>query len=57
MGYAQDQVTTPGSCTVCLCALNQDRGTLEVANLGDSGLRVVRGGQVIFATRQQEHQV
>ena len=47
----------PGSCTVCACALNAERGTLEVANLGDSGLRVLRGGSVVFATKQQEHQV
>ena len=28
-----------------------------MANLGDSGLRVIRRGQVAFATRTQEHQV
>ena len=57
LAFAQEQVTVPGSCTVCACALNAERGTLEVANLGDSGLRVLRGGSVVFATKQQEHQV
>ncbi|GAX77229.1 hypothetical protein CEUSTIGMA_g4675.t1 [Chlamydomonas eustigma] len=56
MAYAQDQVKVPGSCTACLFSISSSRNTLEVANLGDSGLRVIREGAVVFATRQQEHQ-
>jgi hypothetical protein len=31
-------------------------GQLEVANLGDSGLRVVRGGRVVYRSEAQLHQ-
>lgn len=30
-------------------------GTLEVVNLGDSGLKLVRGGKVAWSSRAQEH--
>lgn len=30
-------------------------GRLEVANLGDSGVRVVRDGRVMFASAAQQH--
>lgn len=39
---------------VCL-ALMKPSGKLEVANLGDSGVRVVRNGQIIFASAAQQH--
>lgn len=32
-----------------------DHETLEVANLGDSGLRVVRDGEIVFATETLQH--
>ena len=42
-----------GSSTVCVAVLN---GTsLQTSNLGDSGLLVVRGDQVVMATAQQQH--
>lgn len=59
LSLAQSQVTVPGSCTACLCSLFNDGiggATIEVANLGDSGLRVVRNGSIAFSTRPQEHQ-
>ena len=59
LSTAQSQVTIPGSCTVCLCSLFNDGiggASIEVANLGDSGLRVIRNGSVVFSTRPQEHQ-
>jgi hypothetical protein len=31
-------------------------GRLEVANLGDSGVRIIRNGMVIFASAAQQHQ-
>lgn len=51
------QATTklPGSATACLAALGPG-GSLEVVNLGDSGLRLVRGGRVAWASLAQEHQ-
>ncbi|CAN1784664.1 Probable protein phosphatase 2C 26 [Linum perenne] len=30
-------------------------GTLKVANVGDCGLKLIRGGQIIFSTSPQEH--
>mmetsp|Transcript_51807 Transcript_51807/g.121636 ORF Transcript_51807/g.121636 Transcript_51807/m.121636 type:complete len:410 (+) Transcript_51807:224-1453(+) len=42
-----------GSCTICLSMLFPS-GKLHVLNLGDSGLRVVRNGQVVFASTEQQ---
>eukprot|EP00955_Chlamydomonas_euryale_P104632 365580-Chlamydomonas_euryale.AAC.14 len=56
LAYAQAAVELPGSCTACVASVGPAGRTLEVANLGDSGCRVVRGGAVVFATRPQEHQ-
>jgi protein phosphatase PTC7 len=50
------QATTklPGSSTACVAQLRRC-GTLEVVNLGDSGLRLVRAGRVEWSTSVQEH--
>lgn len=50
---------TLGSCTFCVTLIDLGRGTLQNANLGDSGL-IVLGGfgsslSVKFKTPQQEH--
>jgi protein phosphatase PTC7 len=37
-----------------LCRLRSD-STLEIANLGDSGMRIVRDGQIAFATESLQH--
>lgn len=37
-----------------MCRLRSDY-TLEIANLGDSGLRIVRDGQIAFATDSLQH--
>lgn len=50
-GYRQ--TTERGSSTACIAALNGD--LLNVSNLGDSGLLVLRGGKVAFHTPQQQH--
>ena len=53
-----------GSCTACLVALSTPlesaevvsrRGTLTCVNLGDSGLLVMRKGDVIFRSKEQQH--
>ena len=36
-----------GSSTVVITILNQGDGKLYAANLGDSGFRVFRGGQIV----------
>uniref|UniRef100_A0A2P2KZW7 Protein phosphatase n=2 Tax=Rhizophora mucronata TaxID=61149 RepID=A0A2P2KZW7_RHIMU len=43
-----------GSATVIVAMLERN-GTLKVANVGDCGLRVIRGGQTVFSTSPQEH--
>lgn len=52
---AQLAVPHPGSCTACVALLDSS-GTLTVANLGDSGARVIRHGAVAMATKSQKHQ-
>lgn len=47
---AHQRTSEPGSCTVIL-ALLQPSGQLSVANLGDTELRVVRGGRIAFKTK------
>ena len=54
MSCRQATTKLPGSSTACL-ALLRPGGSLEVVNVGDSGLRVIRGGRVVWATRVQEH--
>lgn len=46
-------MTMPGSTTVCLLQLDH-AGALHACNLGDSGFRVLRNGQVVFASTVQE---
>ncbi|EGC37523.1 hypothetical protein DICPUDRAFT_86952 [Dictyostelium purpureum] len=48
--YSQD---VKGSSTCCIVVLGGK--TLLSANLGDSGFLVVRNGEVIFRTREQQH--
>lgn len=52
--YAHNATVMPGSSTVSLAVLKPE-GRLEVANLGDSGVRVVRNGQIVFASTAQQH--
>ena len=47
---AHQRTSEPGSCTVIVAVL-QPGGQLSVANLGDTELRVVRGGRVAFKTK------
>ncbi|KAJ6315309.1 hypothetical protein OIU78_018740 [Salix suchowensis] len=43
-----------GSATV-IVAMLEANGKLKIANVGDCGLRVIRGDQVFFSTSPQEH--
>ncbi|PVU89615.1 hypothetical protein BB559_002245 [Furculomyces boomerangus] len=42
-----------GSSTICLALLRGEE--LRVANLGDSGLTIIRNGDMIFRTEEQQH--
>jgi len=48
-------VPVKGSATACIAQLDRNTGELSVANLGDSGLIVLRNGSVILATEPQHH--
>ncbi|KAG2486633.1 hypothetical protein HYH03_014689 [Edaphochlamys debaryana] len=48
-------VRHPGSATFCVALLAPGSNDLHVANLGDSGVRIFRGGQIVFETRAQAH--
>ncbi|PVU96176.1 hypothetical protein BB561_001340 [Smittium simulii] len=47
------QLGLSGSSTVCLALLRNDE--LRVANLGDSGLTIIRDGDMVFHTDEQQH--
>lgn len=58
VGLAHDSITTLGkkegavilgSSTICL-GLVRPGGLLEMANVGDSGFRVIRGAETVFAS-------
>jgi protein phosphatase PTC7 len=50
---AQEATKLPGASTMVV--VECDGTKIKGANLGDSGFRVVRGGEVVFATPAQEH--
>jgi len=56
MKTAMGRSKVPGSATMVLAQLDQGTGMLEVANLGDAGLRVFRNGQVVLATTDQQYE-
>eukprot|EP00873_Tetraselmis_striata_P008283 jgi/Tetstr1/428547/TSEL_018541.t1 len=50
---AYGQTHVQGSSTACIVAMGND--TVHAANLGDSGLIIVRGERIIFKSPQQQH--
>ncbi|XP_074039512.1 protein phosphatase PTC7 homolog isoform X1 [Leptinotarsa decemlineata] len=44
-----------GSSTACVVILNKENSTLYTANIGDSGVMVVRRGKVIHKSEEQQH--
>jgi len=44
-----------GSCTACMITLDRVEQMLYTANLGDSGLLIVRKGEVVHRTEEQQH--
>ncbi|CAG9463554.1 unnamed protein product [Pedinophyceae sp. YPF-701] len=51
---AHAQTEGLGSSTACVLMMGAD-GTLHIANLGDSGVMIVREGKPVFVTPQQQH--
>jgi len=46
---------TYGSSTACILTLDCNSSILHSANLGDSGYRVVRGGEVLARSEEEVH--
>lgn len=44
-----------GSSTACIVVLDRTSHRLHTANLGDSGFLVVRGGEVVHRSDEQQH--
>lgn len=44
-----------GSCTACIVMLDRHSGRIHTANLGDSGFLVIRNGQVVHRSHEQQH--
>lgn len=51
---AQARANCAGSSTACVAVMHPD-GKLRIANVGDSGIRVMRDGKFVFASRVQQH--
>lgn len=49
MEFAHETSKSPGSATMCVAVVHPE-GLLEIANLGDCGVRVIRGTKCVFAT-------
>jgi len=45
----------PGSSTACVVRLRASQRAIDAVNLGDSGFVIVRGGRVMFRTKEQQH--
>lgn len=52
MAHGQYRAKTRGTCTACIATM-QDEGTLQVANMGDSGFRLIRDGKIVEASKVQ----
>lgn len=44
-----------GSSTACVASLDNATGDLKVANLGDSGVMVLRDGKLVMKSEEQQH--
>ncbi|KAF4072164.1 hypothetical protein AMELA_G00260050 [Ameiurus melas] len=51
----QNKVPLLGSSTACIVMLDRQSHQLHTANLGDSGFLVVRGGEVVHRSDEQQH--
>eukprot|EP00238_Polyblepharides_amylifera_P002783 CAMPEP_0196582184 /NCGR_PEP_ID=MMETSP1081-20130531/37901_1 /TAXON_ID=36882 /ORGANISM="Pyramimonas amylifera, Strain CCMP720" /LENGTH=379 /DNA_ID=CAMNT_0041902679 /DNA_START=179 /DNA_END=1318 /DNA_ORIENTATION=- len=56
MNAAQNRSKVAGSATMVLAKLDGSAGLLEVGNLGDAGLRIIRQGGVADATEDQQYE-
>jgi len=52
---AQKETRLPGASTAVIVQLNGTEKSLTYANVGDSGLRVIRDGRIVFASEPLMH--
>ena len=48
-------ISFPGSSTACVVALHKEERTMYTANLGDSGFLLIRDGEVVHRSVEQQH--
>ncbi|XP_062870316.1 protein phosphatase PTC7 homolog [Trichomycterus rosablanca] len=51
----QNKVPLLGSSTACIVVLDRTKHQIHTCNLGDSGFLVVRGGEVVHRSDEQQH--
>ena len=51
---AQKETKLPGASTLCVVEIDKS-GQLPPANAGDSGFKVIRGGEVVFESTPSQH--
>jgi len=56
MAKAQARSKVPGSATMVLARMDPVKSVLDVCNLGDAGLRIIRNGKVLKATQDQQYE-
>ncbi|XP_005102660.1 protein phosphatase PTC7 homolog [Aplysia californica] len=57
-GYSEmleQKVPTIGSSTACIVSLHREERTIYAANLGDSGFLLIRDGEVVHRSIEQQH--
>ncbi|GFN92815.1 phosphatase ptc7-like protein [Plakobranchus ocellatus] len=57
-GYSEmveQKVPTLGSSTACIVSLHREERTIYSANLGDSGFLVIRDGEIVHRSTEQQH--
>lgn len=57
-GYSEmmeQKVLTLGSSTACVVSLHREEQTIYSANLGDSGFLVIRNGEIVHRSTEQQH--
>lgn len=47
--------TLPGSSTACVLILNRETSTVYTANIGDSGFMIIRKGEIVHKSDEQQH--
>lgn len=52
---SQPNICCIGSSTACVMVLNRETSTVYTANIGDSGFVIVRHGEVVHRSEEQQH--